>query len=165
MKDRAQISCFPDKTSAKGRFELLRLFRNGCLSATFWGNYSGREKNHSRNLQYEYHQPQVITASPTLWLPFLQEGWSGLTLTRAPQNWDRDLWAFSCCPPFRYSSWRCQRYSLRGPVYLGNLHLMRLYWLFLCVCFPGTGGSHLFTSAITVLEWKPRLKVRRGRTV
>ena len=37
--------------------------------------------------------------SLVLRLPFLQEGWFGLTLTRAPQNWDRDLWAFSLAAP------------------------------------------------------------------
>ena len=68
-----------------------------------------------------------------LWIPScrLQDGWSGLNLPSALQNWGRDPWAFSCWPPpLRYSSCCCQLYSLHGPIYLGNLHLMHLYWSF-----------------------------------
>lgn len=35
---------------------------------------------------------------------------------------------FLLLAPLRYSSWCCQLYSLHGPIYLGNLHLMHLYW-------------------------------------
>ena len=36
-----------------------------------------------------------------LWIPScrLQDGWSGLNLPSALQNWGRDPWAFSCWPP------------------------------------------------------------------